>query len=172
MLIALTGWIFAAAGVALIVAGLRRKAHGGLAMPNEKTPTASAKRIANSGERALYWRIRDALPDHMIVWNISILEFVQIPESRRHWAAQLAGLKIQFLVCARDGAPVAALQLGHHRDGRSAESLLESALSAAGIGLITLAAANVPVAQLQSAVRALERQGLSRAASQSQRKAA
>ncbi len=92
-------------------------------------------------EQTLYFRLVEALPDHVVLAQVQLSRFLRVRKGRNHreWINRVERKSVDYLVCTRDFAIVAAVEL----DDASHEPPLR-AISDANKNR-ALAAADVPL---------------------------
>lgn len=93
-----------------------------------------ANKPLSEPEQVLYWRLSEAMPDCVVLCQVSLSRFLTpggAPNQRRALFNRIAQKSVDFLVCLRDFTIVAAVELddGTHQDEKDArrDSLFESA---------------------------------------------
>jgi len=120
-------------------------------------PLETKRNLLSERERAMYQRLVEALPNHLVLAQVQLLQVLQFQRGRRTQAIQnsFSQLSLDFLVVDRDTRPVAAIELDdatHARaDRRGADARKSHALNSAGLQLIRWDARNLPDA---AAIRA------------------
>lgn len=133
MLIAATGLMLII--LLTLVAGIYRyKLESSVQIPTRY----ARRRPLNSHEQILYWRLADALPNHVVLAQVSMMRCVGV---RGPNARVLALENIDFVVCTKTMHIMAAIEitdenrpLNEYR--RKVQQIKEDALEAAGIRLI------------------------------------
>lgn len=126
-----------AAGVTLVV--LRAKSRNSL--PAGRWPF-SLRRPLSEPEQVLYYRLCQALPDHMVLAQVGLSRFLAVKNGHdpRAWHNRINRMSVDFLVCNKDASVIAAIELddaSHARPDRiSADEKKERALEAAGVRLL------------------------------------
>ncbi len=120
-----------------------------------------AKRPLSNPEQALYFRLVEALPDHLVLAQVQLSRFLGVKQGHDHqaWMNRINRMSADFVVCAKDASVLAVIELddaSHERAVRqSADARKESALKAAGIRLIRWRATALPdVATIKSTLLA------------------
>lgn len=148
------GWILAAAGAAILLRGVR--------LSLAAAPGASAahmkftgRRVFSESEKALYWRMRDALPDHIVCCHMGLSQFVRTGVDAK-LAKRMQLAFVQFLVTRNDGSPLAAIELLNEQPKLELTAFKEHVMSAAGIAYIRLPHYSVSPEELQKIIRDAE----------------
>jgi very-short-patch-repair endonuclease len=103
-------WLFMAAILAVLallgfVLSLRKKEAGW---------EYYAKKPMTKPEQVLYFRLIDALPDHVILAQVQLSRFLGVKKGCRNYMGSLARisrLSADFLVCTKDAGIVAVIEL-------------------------------------------------------------
>ncbi|MES2536225.1 MAG: DUF2726 domain-containing protein [Pseudomonadota bacterium] len=109
-----------------------------------------AKKPLTHPEQVLYFRLKDALPDHMILAQVQLSRFLGVRKdaNSRAWKNRINRMSVDFLVCEKDAGIVAAVELddrSHDRpDRREADGKKEKALGSAKVRLIRWNAKDIP----------------------------
>jgi len=147
------GVLIAAFVVSLVLKELKPR-DGSLSRP---WPLEAKRNVLTERERALYQRLAPALPDHLVLAQVQLLQVLNFQRGGKTYAIfnRISQLSLDFLVLDRDTRPVAAIELDdatHIRpDRRRADANKTHALKSAGIPLIRWNAKNLPGA---AAIRA------------------
>jgi hypothetical protein len=102
----------------------------------------SLRRPLTEPEQVLYFRLRQALPDHMVLAQVGMSRFLAVRRGHnaRAWYNRINRMSVDFLVCTKDASVVAAIELddaSHQQPDRaSADAKKELALKAAGVRLV------------------------------------
>lgn len=116
------------------------------------------KPVLTEPEQILYYRIRAALPDHLVFVQVSMSQVLQPAGTRDQNAFNAISQKsLDFLVCRRDTSVVAAIELddsSHNRESRKrADATKDHALQSAGIKVIRWNVTAMPdAATIQNAI--------------------
>lgn len=113
------------------------------------TPTADPERFPfeqtrplTEREQVLYWRLRNVLPDQMVLSQVAVSRILRVEKGHdfRAWLNRVNRMTVDFLVCLPDGTIVAAIELDdgtHDVDERAlADAKKAKALESAGIKLL------------------------------------
>ena len=102
-------------------------------------PLETKRNLLSEREHAVYQRLVEALPNHLVPAQVQLLQVLQFQRGRRTQAIQnsFSQLSLDFLVVDRDTRPVAAIELDdstHARaDRRGADARKSHALNSAGL---------------------------------------
>lgn len=133
--------------IALLVY-LKAKSQGG-AVGNEIWPFY-AKKPLSQPEQVLYFRLREALPDHIILAQVQLSRFLGVKKGHNHqsWSNRINRMSADFVVCSKDATIVAVIELDdatHQKPERqTADAKKDKALVAAEIKLIRWQAKFIP----------------------------
>jgi hypothetical protein len=139
ILIGVSAIIIVALGVGVAIAVLRARS-------SETTSTGhwpfSLRRPLTEPEQVLYFRLCQALPDHIVLAQVGMSRFLSVRRgyNARAWYNRINRMSVDFLVCTKDASVVAAVELDdashQHPDRASTDAKKELALSAAGVRLL------------------------------------
>ena len=148
--------VLLAAGVLGVLAKEFRARDGALSRP---WPVEAKRHLLSERERALYQRLVQSLPDHIVVAQVQLLQVLKFKRVRRPYAVlnRISQLSLDFLILNPDTSPVAAIELDDvtHELGnrRRADANKSHALKSAGIPLIRWSAKHLPdTAAIRAAV--------------------
>lgn len=103
-------------------------------------------------EQILYFRLRDALPEHIVLAQVQLSRFLGVKKGERAqpWLNRINRLSVDFLILKKDASVVAAIELDdkshERRDRRAADERKTRALMDAGVLLIRWNVASLPSA--------------------------
>lgn len=139
ILIGAAAIIIVVLGVGVAIAVLRARS-------SDATSTGrwpfSLRRPLTEPEQILYFRLCQALPDHMVLAQVGMSRFLSVRRGHnaRAWYNRINRMSVDFLVCTKDASVVAAVELDdashQHPDRVSADTKKELALKAAGVRLL------------------------------------
>jgi len=120
----------------------------------------SARPLFRPDERRAYRRLREALPQHVILSKLSLARFCQPddPRSVRFWYELLGPLHVSFCFCTGSGRVLAVLDLLHQRgESRRSLQIKQAVLEACKIRYLRCSYDAMPsIAELQAFVPSLE----------------
>ncbi len=93
-------------------------------------------------EQVLYWRLRKALPEQMVLAQVALSRIVRVEKGNdvRAWLNRVNRMTVDFLVCLPDATIVAAIELDDSShappDRVAADAKKNKALNSAGIKLL------------------------------------
>jgi very-short-patch-repair endonuclease len=142
----LIGLVFILTVLALVAAKL--KPRDGLF--SKPWPLEAKRQLLTERERALYQRLVQTLPHHIVLAQVQLLQIVNFKRGRRSYAIlnRISQLSLDFLILNPDTSIVAAIELDdatHTREAsRQADARKDHALKSAGVPLIRWNAKNLP----------------------------
>jgi very-short-patch-repair endonuclease len=134
-------WILLAAVVVVLVAlgGSKRRRATGLEVP---WPIEPKRTLLTDPEQVIYRRLVQALPDHIVLAQVQLLQMVRFKHRSPPYAVlnRMSRLSLDFVILTPDTHIVAAIELDdashRHQDRQSADARKTHALQSAGIPLI------------------------------------
>ena len=142
--------------VSLLVAPKRK----GAALPAGPWPYY-ARRPVTQAEQILYWRLLEALPNHIVLAQVQYSRFLGVKKGNnfRSWLNRVNRLSADFVVCAKDAKVVAVIELddaSHEKAERKrSDESKNRALAGAQIPLIRYRLGAMPdLAQIKKDVMA------------------
>ncbi len=152
----LIAWI-ALIAIVLVLGALRRskrKRAGGLEVP---WPLERKRSLLTEPEQILYRRLVQALPQHIVLAQVQLLQMVRFKRRSPPYAVlnRMSRLSLDFVILTSDTGVVAAIELDDashlHRARQSADARKSHALKSAGIPLIRWSVRTMPDAKAISA---------------------
>jgi len=113
-------------------------------------PLEAKGRLLTDRERALYQRLVQTLPGHIVLSQVQLLQVLNFQRGRRSQAIlnRISQLSLDFLILNPDTSIVAAVELDdatHERENRrQADARKSHALQSAGVALIRWSAKSLP----------------------------
>jgi very-short-patch-repair endonuclease len=113
-------------------------------------PLEAKRQLLTERERALFQRLMQTLPNHIVLAQVQLLQVLKFQTGRRTQAIlnRISQLSIDFLILNPDTSIVAAVELDdatHTREAsRQADARKDHALKSAGVPLIRWNAKNLP----------------------------
>jgi hypothetical protein len=113
-------------------------------------PLEAKRQVLTERERALYQRLVQSLPNHIVLAQVQLLQVLNFQRGRRTHAIlnRISQLSLDFLILNPDTSIVAAVELGdatHARENRrQADARKSHALQSAGVPLIRWNAMSLP----------------------------
>ncbi len=134
--------LFAVVALAIIVAlvsvakAKRRRTAGQAPWP------FYAKKPLSAPEQVLYFRLRMALPDHIVLAQVGLSRILGVRKGHNfgEWFNRINRMSADFVICTKDATIVAVIELddaSHDKaDRRIADAKKDKALSSAGIRVL------------------------------------
>jgi very-short-patch-repair endonuclease len=149
--------IIAVAVIAAILIALKAKAKGDAG--NEVWPFY-AKKLLSPPEQVLYFRLVQALPEHIILAQVQLSRVLGVKKGHNHqaWNNRINRMSADFVVCNKDSSIVTVIELDdatHQRkDRQAADTKKDKALGSAGIRVVRWQAKTLPdIATIQATFR-------------------
>lgn len=147
--------VIIAVAVVAILAILKRKSHRGIS--DEVWPFYAKKPLSNP-EQVLYFRLVQALPDHIILAQVQLSRLLGVKKGHNYqaWLNRINRMSADFVVCKKDSSIVAVIELDdatHQREDRqAADAKKNKALTSADISIVRWQAKAIPdIAVIQAA---------------------
>jgi very-short-patch-repair endonuclease len=127
--------LFVAIASFLLFALLRKKR---LTETEEVWPFYAKKPLSNP-EQILYFRLKNALPEHIVLAQVQLSRFLGVKKGNNFqtWNNRINRMSADFVICAKDSSVVAVIELDdstHDTDKRkTADAKKDNAIKAAGI---------------------------------------
>lgn len=109
-----------------------------------------ARRPLSQVEQVLYFRLRNALPGHIILAQVQLSRLLAVKHGNEHhaWNNRINRMSADFVVCERDARVVAVIELddaSHQRaQRRDVDARKDKALCSAGIRVVRWQAKSLP----------------------------
>lgn len=110
----------------------------------------SPTKVMSKAEQILYFRLKDALPDHIVLAQVALSRVITPRKGQNALAAfrSISQKSLDFVVCHKDGSVLAAIELdddSHKRQNRiKADAAKDSALESAGVKLVRWHVRSIP----------------------------
>ena len=118
-----------------------------------------AKKPLSPPEQVLYFRLTQALPEHIILAQVQLSQLLGVKKGNNHqsWLNRINRMSADFVVCRKDSTIVAVIELDdatHQQANRQvADAKKDKALSAAEIKIIRWQVKAIPdIAAIQVAL--------------------
>lgn len=117
---------------------------------NEKDWPFYAKKPLSQPEQVLYFRLVQALPDHIILAQVQLSRLLGVKKGNnyRTWFNRINRMSADFVVCNKDASVVSVIELDdatHQREDRqAADAKKDKALTSAGIRVVRWQAKSIP----------------------------
>lgn len=127
--------------IILIVALLVKQLRADAIVPDEPWPFYAKKPMTNA-EQVLYFRLVEALPDHLILAQVQLSRFLGVAKGNNFhaWNNRINRMSADFVVCKKDGSVQVVIELddhSHHNEERkNADTKKNKALTAANLPII------------------------------------
>jgi very-short-patch-repair endonuclease len=145
-----------AIAVIAVLAVLKAKSQGGGA--DEVWPFY-AKKPLSQPEQVLYFRLVQALPDHIVLAQVQLSRLLGVKKGNNYqaWFNRINRMSADFVVCNKDSSIVSVIELDdttHQKEDRqAADAKKDKALSSAGIRIVRWQAKAIPdIAAIQSTI--------------------
>jgi very-short-patch-repair endonuclease len=136
--------------VAAMLGALSTKAKSRAGAHDQPWPLEAKGQLLTERERALYQRLVQTLPKHIVLAQVQLLQVLNFQRGRRSQAIlnRISQLSLDFLILNPDTSIVAAVELDdatHARENRrKADARKSRALQSAGVPLIRWSAKSLP----------------------------
>jgi very-short-patch-repair endonuclease len=136
--------VIAIAIIILIIKEIKNKKQ------QEQTWPFYAKKLLSQPEQILYFRLIEALPEHIILAQVQLSQILGVKKGNNHqaWLNRISRMSTDFVVCNKDSSIVAVIELDdatHQRkDRQTADAKKDKALNSAGIKIIRWQARSMP----------------------------
>jgi very-short-patch-repair endonuclease len=134
---------------------------------SKRWPLVTKRHVLTERERALYQRLVQGLPNHIVLAQVQLSQVLNIQRGQPTYATfnRISRLSLDFLILNPDTSVVAAIELDDvthaHEDRRNADARKSHALQSAGVPLIRWNADRLPdVEAIRAAVMAPKSHGL------------
>ena len=130
-----------------VLAILKAKTKGGA---GDKVWPFYAKKPLTQPEQTLYFRLVQALPDHIILAQVQLSQLLGVKKGNGYqaWSNRINRMSADFVVCNKDSSIVAVIELDdatHQREDRqTADAKKDKALGSAGIRVVRWQAKAIP----------------------------
>lgn len=142
--------------VIVVFVVLKAKSQGGAS--DEAWPFY-AKKPLSQPEQVLYFRLIQALPEHIILAQVQLSRLLGVKKGNNYqaWSNRINRMSADFVVCNKDSSIVAVIELDdatHQREDRqTADAKKDKALASAGVRIVRWQAKSIPsIAAIQSAL--------------------
>jgi len=116
-----------------------------------------AKKPLSEPEQELYFRLRQALPDQVVLAQVQLSQFLAVKKghNQQSWRNRINRMSADFVICAKDASVLAVIELDdatHTRaDRKQADAKKDKAVAAAGIRILRWSVKAIPdVASIRS----------------------
>ena len=140
--------------VVVFLAFLKAKGQGGI---GDQAWPFYAKKPLSQPEQVLYFRLVQALPEHIILAQVQLSRLLGVKKGNNYqaWFNRINRMSADFVVCNKDSSIVAVIELDdatHQKEDRqAADEKKDKALASANVRVIRWQARAIPdVANIQS----------------------
>jgi very-short-patch-repair endonuclease len=140
--------------VVVVWVSLKAKAQGGA---GDEVWPFYAKKPLSQPEQILYFRLVQALSEHIILAQVQLSRFLGVKKGNNYqaWLNRINRKSADFVVCNKDLSIVAVIELDdatHQREGRqAADATKDKALASAGVRIVRWQAKSIPdIAAIQT----------------------
>jgi very-short-patch-repair endonuclease len=109
-----------------------------------------AKKPLSQPEQILYFRLIEALPDHIVLAQVQLSRFLGVKKGHNYqsWSNRINRMSADFVICKKDASIVAVIELDdstHQKlDRQIADNKKDKALEAAAIKVVRWQAQSIP----------------------------
>jgi hypothetical protein len=105
-----------------------------------------ANKPLSEPEQVLYWRLREAMPECVVLSQVSLSRFLEPNNSgaMRALLNRIAQKSVDFLVCLPDFTVVAAVELDDSTHHGAKDTQRDSIFKSAGLPVVRLHVRNIP----------------------------
>jgi len=140
--------------VVVFLAFLKAKGQGGI---GDQAWPFYAKKPFSQPEQVLYFRLVQALPEHIILAQVQLSRLLGVKKGNNYqaWFNRINRMSADFVVCNKDSSIVAVIELDdathQKKDRQAADAKKDKALASANVRVIRWQARAIPdVANIQS----------------------
>lgn len=119
-----------------------------------------AKKPLSQPEQVLYFRLIQALPDHIILSQVQLSRLLGVKKGNNYqsWLNRINRMSADFVVCNKDSSIAAVIELDdashNSKDRRAADEKKDKALKAAEIKIIRWQVKSIPdITAIQAAIK-------------------
>lgn len=106
------------------------------------------KKPLSDPEQTLYWRLREALPECVVLSQVAFSRFMlprhEMPVARRALFNRISQKSVDFLVCLPDFTVVSALELDDRTHVAAKDARRDALLKSAGIPILRVHVGEIP----------------------------
>lgn len=109
-----------------------------------------ARKPLTQPEQVLYFRLVEALPEHMVLAQVQLSRVLGVKKSRDElaWFDRIDQLSVDFVVCRKDASVLVAIELDdatpRRAARRKADAKKDRALGSAGVPVLRWTVADIP----------------------------
>ncbi len=133
--------------IIVVLAILKAKASRGI---DDEVWPFYAKKPLSQPEQILYFRLIQALPEHIILAQVQLSRMLGVKKGNNYqaWSNRINRMSVDFVVCNKDSSVVAVIELDdstHQRkDRQAADAKKDKALQSAEIKIVRWQAKAIP----------------------------
>jgi very-short-patch-repair endonuclease len=133
--------------VVVVLAFLKAKAQSGV---GDAVWPFYAKKPLSQAEQILYFRLIQALPEHIILAQVQLSRLLGVKNGNNYqaWLNRINRMSADFVVCNKDSSIVAVIELDdatHQREDRqAADAKKDKALASAGVRIVRWQTKSIP----------------------------
>ena len=133
--------------VVIVLAILKAKAQGGT---GDAVWPFYAKKPLSPPEQVLYFRLIQALPEHIILAQVQLSRLLGVKKGNNYqaWTNRINRMSADFVVCHKDSSIVAVIELddaSHQRkDRQAADAKKDKALASSDVRVVRWQAKSIP----------------------------
>lgn len=142
------------AAVIVVLVVLKAKSQGGA---SDEVWPFYAKKPLSQPEQVLYFRLIQALPEHIILAQVQLSRLLGVKKGNNYqaWSNRINRMSADFVVCNKDSSVVAVIELDdatHQREDRqAADAKKDKALASASVRIVRWQAKSIPdIAAIQT----------------------
>jgi very-short-patch-repair endonuclease len=148
--------VIAVVAVAALLAIVKAKSQGGI---SNKAWPFYAKKPLSRPEQVLYFRLVQALPDHIVLAQVQLSRLLGVKKGHNYqaWFNRINRMSADFVVCKKDSSIIAVIELDdamhQNEDRRAADAKKHKALPSADISIVRWKANAIPdIGEIQAAL--------------------
>lgn len=116
-------------------------------------PYRRKESLLNGYEQELYKRLREAIPDFVVMCQVRLADIIEVTEStpgneRMGWQNKINPMSVDFVICDQAFLILAVIELDgkthERRDRKEADASKDDMLKAAGIDILRFKAVKMP----------------------------
>jgi hypothetical protein len=155
------GWGMLIVGLILLVGSAVKRINDSRKALKPEVENVKVKKILPEGYRVLYWRIREAMPGHIVLCQVPFHLSVHLGTISPKLAVETRELIFPILICGSDSLPIVGVYLAAtEKEILERQFSEKSLLESIGIQVLTFDHPYIPVQQLVTVVKAIERKVL------------
>jgi hypothetical protein len=141
-------FVFGLAVLAIVALAILKRAR----RPHGTTPgTYRAVKPLSDPEQTLYWRLKDAMPECVVLSQVTFSRFIRpehaAPGSRQALFNRISRKSVDFLLCLPDFTVVSAVELDDRSHSSKRDAERDAILQAAGIPVVRVNVSAIPATE-------------------------